>query len=476
MQTHAPCSAHVGRYGAFVSSFPSLPCTPRLASPLFAALALLVGCSDDEPEVLTPSSLGNVELEAVSPRNIRITWDAMPDAEIVIAREGGGGGFKEVARKDGNHQRFLDLGLEPETSYRYELTVCRPDGCEDPYRTSAAVTPESFFPPVEVTVPASGTDDDYVVFGAYRLAAEIYKEGHMAAVDRSGHIMWEYATYEWGPLTEVQPLSDGTIATGQYMYLVQIDLDGTELYRWTETTAKHDIDRLPDGRWGFLFFDAFETEPGYTMLGDGVILLNQEGSAVQWEWRARDHIPLTDVNEMDLQSQEMGLGHDWTHGNAITFNDEGTKVLVNIRNLNRIYQLDVATSETDWIMGDGGDFGEGLWSHCHDPQFLDDNHVLMFDNGLRREPEYSRVIEVEFDPQEKTAEIVWEYRETPDFYAFALGSAQLQDSGNTLVTDGVNGRLLEVTRDKEKVWELLIKKYYWTYKAVSMPSSIFTEW
>lgn len=298
----------------------------------------------------------------------------------------------------------------------------------------------------------------------------------MAAVDRDGRIMWEYATYEWGPITEVQPLDDGTIATGQYQHLVQIDLDGTELYRWTETSAKHDIDRLPDGRWAFLFFDAFESEPGYTRLGDGVILLNQAGTAVEWEWRARDHIPWDDVNEADLDNIEMGLGHDWTHANAITFDDAGTKVLVNIRNLNRIYKIDVATKETDWIMGDGGDFGAGLWDHCHDPQFLDDNHVLIFDNGLQREPSFSRVIEVEFDAEDKTAEIVWEYRETPDFYSFALGSAQLQDSGNILVTDGINGRVLEVTRDKQKVWEVLIEKYYWSYKAVSVPRSFFTEW
>lgn len=467
------------RTGAIVPCVTSLSFFPRAAHaalPLIATLGLLAGCGDEEPEVTTPSSLRNVEVKAVSPRNVRITWEAMAEAEIVISRKGPGGGYEEVARKDGDHGRFLDLGLEPEASYRYRLAVCRADGCEDPYQTSSVATPESFFPSVEVTVPATATDDDFVVFGTYRLAAELYKEGHMAAVDRSGRIMWEYATYEWGPITEVQPLPDGTIATGQYMYLVQIDLDGTELYRWTETTAKHDIDRLPDGRWGFLFFDPFETEPGYTMLGDGVILLNQEGTAVEWEWRARDHIPLTDVNEQDLKDQEMGLGHDWTHGNAITFNDEGTKVLVNIRNLDRIYQIDVATGETDWIMGEGGDFGAGLWSHCHDPQFLDDNRVLMFDNGLRRKPEYSRVIEVEFDPEAKTAEIVWEYRETPDFYSFALGSAQLQDSGNILVADGINGRLLEVTRDKQKVWELLIEKYYWTYKAVSMPRSVFTEW
>jgi len=451
----------------------------RLSSvALFVSVLVLfpAGCSEDPADPGTPSSLQNVEVTAVSPRNVRITWEAMPEVEVIISRKSTRTEYEQVASKAGDHARFLDLGLLPETRYAYRLTVCRNDVCEDPYETDSVATPESFFPPVEVTVPASGTADDFVVFGAYNFGPDLYTEGHMAAVDREGQIVWEYVTYEFGPITEVQPLPDGTIATGQNQYLVQIDLDGSEVYRWTETSAKHDIDRLPDGRWAFLFFDPFETEPGYTMLGDGVILTDPSGQNVQWQWRARDHIPLTDVNEKDLQDQEMGLGHDWTHGNAIEVDDAGDKVLVNIRNLNRIYRIDVATSETDWIMGDGGDFGAGLWDHCHDPHFLDDHHVLIFDNGLRRKPEFSRVIEVEFDAEAKSADIVWEYRETPDFYSPALGSARLQENGHIFITDGINGRLLEVTRDHEKVWELLIQKHYWTFKAVTVPRSVFTEW
>jgi hypothetical protein len=434
-----------------------------------------VGCSEDVPE--NPSTLKGVKVTAVSPRNIRLTWEPMAEAQVIIHRKGPGSDFREVGRKAGDHGRFLDLALEPETSYRYRLTLCRQDNCEDPYETVPVATQVSQFPSLEVTVPASGTNDDVVIFGVYRIAAELFREGHMAAVDRSGRVIWEYATYEWGPITEVQALPDGTLATGQNQYLVHIDLDGTELYRWTETTARHDIDRLADGRWAFLHFDPFEAEPGVTRLGDVVILLNREGTAIEWEWRGRDHIPWTDVNEEDMKVNELGLGQDWTHSNAITFDDAGTKVLLNVRNLNRIYKIDVATKQVDWIMGDGGDFGEGLWDHSHDPQFLGDNRVLIFDNGYRRpSPQFSRVIEVEFDPSARTAEMVWEYRESPDFYSFALGSVQQQDNGNVFITDGTNGRLLEVTRDKQKVWELLIQKYYWSYKAITVPRSFFTDW
>lgn len=445
-------------------------------SSVLLAAGLALSCSDDKPTVENPSSLTGVEATAVSPRNVRIRWQPMADAQVVIHRAASGKGYQEVGRKDASHGRFLDLALDPESSYTYRLTVCRNDACEQPHQTGSVSTPASAFPSFDITVPSVNPGDDVAVFGVYRIAAELFREGHMAAVDRTGRVIWEYETFEWGPITEVQPLPDGTLATGQNQYLVHIDLDGTELFRWTQTTARHDIDRLADGRWAFLYFDPFEVE-GETRLGDGIAVLNPEGTAIEWQWAGREHIPWTDVNEEDLATNELGLGQDWTHSNSITFDETGSKVLLNVRNLNRIYKIDVATQQVDWIMGDGGDFGEGIWDHSHDPQFLADDRVLIFDNGYRRpSPQYSRVIEVEFDPSQKRAEIVWEYRETPDFYSFALGSAQAMPNGNVLVTDGINGRLVEVSRDKQKVWELVIQKYYWSYKAVNVPRSFFTDW
>jgi hypothetical protein len=128
-------------------------------------------------------------------------------------------------------------------------------------------------------------------------------------------------------------------------------------------------------------------------------------------------------------------------------------------------------------MGEGGDFGAGLWSHPHDPQFLEPGRLLMFDNGFRRpgNEEYSRIIEIEYDPVAGTSEVVWEYRETPDFYDFAQGACHQEESGNVFVTDSLNGRVFEVTRDKRVVWELEVQAR-WIYKAITVPRTFFTEW
>ena len=85
-----------------------------------------------------------------------------------------------------------------------------------------------------------------------------------------------------------------------------------------------------------------------------------------------------------------------------------------------------------------------------------------FENCKR---DYSRVIE--FDPI--TFEMKWQY--TPKeagfiiplnssrFYSPFISSAQRLPNGNTLITEGGGGRLFEVTRDYEIVWEY-ISPYY----------------
>ena len=63
----------------------------------------------------------------------------------------------------------------------------------------------------------------------------------------------------------------------------------------------------------------------------------------------------------------------------------------------------------------------------------------------------SRVIEV--DP--KTSEIAWEYAAKPEiqFFSAHISGAQRLPNGNVLVCEGAPGRLFEIMREGEVVWE-----------------------
>ena len=62
----------------------------------------------------------------------------------------------------------------------------------------------------------------------------------------------------------------------------------------------------------------------------------------------------------------------------------------------------------------------------------------------------SRVLEI----NPTTLELVWSYT-GPRFFSTNISGAQRLPNGNTLITEGAPGRLLEVTADRRVVWEYI---------------------
>ncbi len=91
---------------------------------------------------------------------------------------------------------------------------------------------------------------------------------------------------------------------------------------------------------------------------------------------------------------------------------------------------------------------------------------------------YSRVLE--FNPISK--EIVWEYspnlmstadqKSGFDLFSTNVSSAQRLPNGNTLITEGTRGRVVEVTRDGEVVWEY-ISPYLWDSTTPSIRNLVY---
>jgi hypothetical protein len=93
----------------------------------------------------------------------------------------------------------------------------------------------------------------------------------------------------------------------------------------------------------------------------------------------------------------------------------------------------------------------GIWRRQHQPTFLDNGDLLLFDNlGAGRDR--SRVLEI--DPV--TGAVRWQFGGTPgiDLFSKTLGSCQRLPNGNTLITESENGRALEVSAAGKVVWEL----------------------
>jgi hypothetical protein len=121
------------------------------------------------------------------------------------------------------------------------------------------------------------------------------------------------------------------------------------------------------------------------------------------------------------------------------------QVLLSLRNLDALVVLDIATRRVVWA-------AQGMWRMQHDAEFLDNGHLLLYDNG--GSPRGVRILE--YDPS--THAIPWLYAAEKQrrFKALFRGASQRLSNGNTLIVDPDTRRLLEVTHEKELVWESVL--------------------
>jgi hypothetical protein len=119
--------------------------------------------------------------------------------------------------------------------------------------------------------------------------------------------------------------------------------------------------------------------------------------------------------------------------------------LLCFRSLDLVAIVDLEAERVLWT------WGPGVLERPHHPSLLDDGSLLVFDNGEFRG--FSRVIQL--DPA--TQRVLWEYRGDPpeSFFSVVRGSAQALPNGNVLITESTRGRVFEVTREGDVVWEFL---------------------
>jgi hypothetical protein len=229
---------------------------------------------------------------------------------------------------------------------------------------------------------------------------------------------------------------------------------------------------------------------------DRLIEVSPDGQVV-WDWRASDH-----ADEFGFSDAARGVirqapgfnrardSHDWLHVNAASYVgpnhwfDEGDSrfapdhVLISSREAS-IMAIVNRSGRIVWRMGPDYRDSEALRRlgqiiGQHNPHIIPKGlsgagNLLVFDNGgaagygfdnpaapdgrdsVRRGS--SRVLEV----NPVTFAKVWEYSvagaESYRFYSHYVSGAQRLTNGNTMITEGADGRIFEVTPAGEIVWE-----------------------
>jgi hypothetical protein len=310
--------------------------------------------------------------------------------------------------------------------------------------------------------------------------------GVIQKIDWSGAVVWEFEYSDDQRLLhhDVKPLPNGNVL----------------MIAWEYKTAEEAIEagRRPEYlKVGALWADCIlEVEPNGTT-----------GGNIVWEWHVWDHL-VQDFNSskdnygvvadspglLDVNFVLDHISPDLTHINSIDYNEERDHILLCVKLTHEIWVIDHSTTTEEAAGHTGGNGGKGgdilyRWGNPqayragnssdqklfaqHDATWVQSNgpgdgNILVFNNGRNRpEGEYSSVDEIvppfdgnssylltpglAYGPEEQA----WIYTtEIPtDLYSAGISGAERLPNGNTLICSGQDGWFLEVTQEKEIVWE-----------------------
>jgi hypothetical protein len=236
---------------------------------------------------------------------------------------------------------------------------------------------------------------------------------------------------------DVDPLSNGNLLVTSTVPgdTVVYEFDPTNRTRvWTEkfdAEDTHDVDLINGDQ--LLVANMRKTnESG--VANDRLFIYDRSEGGIVWEWTFNEHFP---------ESTDGGYSEDWSHVNDVDKIGDG-KYLASPRNFDQAIVVDRTTGNITMRLGSDGNHSR-LFEQ-HNPDYLEGPNgtptVLVADSENDRVVEYAREGPGEWN---RTWELSGGFNWPRD--------ADRLPNGNTLITDTLNHRVVEVTPDGEIVWE-----------------------
>jgi hypothetical protein len=240
------------------------------------------------------------------------------------------------------------------------------------------------------------------------------------------------------------------------------------------TTDEHDIKFMNNGNVLLIGLDIKTVDMSKYVNGGSrsarvVVNVIQEITPqknVVFEWKSDEHYKYTDaadrVNLLDLSFVH-------SHINSIDI-DGDENLIVSARNLNEITKIDRKTGNIIWRFGGKNNQFKFVndtlkFSAQHSAVKLKNGNMLLYDNGLEHVPQNARAVEYMLDEENKTATVVWLYKNQPSIISNFWGNAQRLDNGNTFIAWGFNKiAATEVNSNNEIVFEMEFPADVYSYR------------
>jgi hypothetical protein len=318
--------------------------------------------------------------------------------------------------------------------------------------------------------------------------------------------------------------SDATITFGGYGGVFQkINADQTidweVSYNNTTQTAHHDVEYLANGN---IIFPVWEqllvsdaTEMGFSgsqdIYPEAIIEMNPVTQEIVWEWHVTDHLiqdhdstklnygtVQDNPNKIDINYNSAQANGDIMHMNGITIDETNNIIYVTINNYSEIWVIDHSTTTAQAATSTGGNYnlggdlvyrfgnplaydniGDVTINDVHYPNLLDTGNMLVFSNNIY--DNQSAVFEYELNPpyqlvagEDNEPELVWSFTDA-ELYSSGLGGAVRTPNGNTLIAEGRDGTVWEVSDSGEVLWKYAGYNTLWRVYSIPVDDEVLSN-
>ncbi len=290
-------------------------------------------------------------------------------------------------------------------------------------------------------------------------------------------------------------------------------------YSDDNTIQHHDIQALENGNILMLAWRFFSEEQaqqlGRSAAGElwaeeiiEIEPVGTDAANIVWQWSALNHI----VQDNDSGLENFGVINqfperwninyspegsiaDWLHFNSISYNPIYDQIMLSSKHLSEIYVIDHSTTTAESMSHSGGNYGKGgdilyRWGNPiaynsgtpsdhfffgqHDAHWIpegrpDAGKIMVYNNGENRPAGNFSTVDIINPPIADDGsfptlssgnflpdDLYSSYGENAEgFYSSILSGAQRQPNGNTVICEGVKGRIFEINPENEIVWEYI---------------------
>lgn len=400
------------------------------------------------------------------PNVIRVSWttDAPGTSHVVFGDATGDRVTPTTA--EGTAHEVVVYGLKANHRYTMRGVTETADGTVEtaPCEVETGLPPRDL-PGFTLTVPA----DDRTEPGGYVLTSLIGTEATWVVVlDRDGDPVWWSRGEDETAIPTVEPGLDGRSLTWTHAAknqsedrggIVREALDGSVRTLTRAPLVHHDYAELPDGRFAYLRIE-FDDPEVPTVALDSIAIVPEgaeEGVEPEIAWSYVDHYRDEQAACWNWEPDAYGTdAFDCTHANSLLYDADADRYYVMSKTLDHILKIDPSTPAVEWELGGrytDFELAPGWsWSRVHFSD-LRDGAACVFDNGYEYEPASSRVTEIVFDEDARTAEQVWSWEPDPIEFVGLLGDCRKLPGGTYLTAWTSTGTLREVDAAGDVVWE-----------------------